>query len=187
MNERKKELLEKINENDKRIQKQKEENQKEINNKLLEKAMKDEDVSDSLEMFELQMEFQKKKKIKEMKERDKRLEQLQNDKIRINLMKKKLNEDLENRKNILKKKVEHILSNRTFYKREDIYKKVFNEDELSEIQKNSPQDNETEYSYQKSINDSKRKENDNKQIKKNINEENNENTTDDNEFFLTQG
>ena len=136
MNERKKEIIEKINENDKRIQKQKEENQKEINNKLLEKAMKDEDVSDSLEMFELQMEFQKKKKIKEMKEREKKLEELQNDKIRINLLKKKLNDELQNRKIILKKKVDHILSNGTFYKKEDIYKKVFNKDELSEIKKN---------------------------------------------------
>jgi hypothetical protein len=182
MNKRKKDIIEKINENDKRIQKQKEENLKQINNKLLEKAMKEEDVSDSLEMFELQMEFQKKKKIKEMKERDKRLEQLQNDKIRINLMKKKLNEDLENRKLILKKKVDNILSNRTFYKKEDIYKKVFNEDELSEIQKNSPQDNETEYSYQVS----KRKENENKKIN-NINEQNKENNNEDDDFFLTQG
>ena len=85
--ERKKLLLLKFEETDKRIQKQKAENNKQLSYKILEKDMKNEDISDSLEMNKYQMLFRKKQKLFEMKKRDKRLEKLQKEKIRINLQK----------------------------------------------------------------------------------------------------
>ena len=98
--------------------------------------MKNEDIEDSLQMFDKQKQFEKQQKINEMEERDKRLEKMQKDKIKINLMKKKLNDDLQTRKIFLKNKVNNILTSGNYNNKDDIYKKVFSEDELSQMQLN---------------------------------------------------
>ncbi len=179
--ERKKLLLLKFEETDKRIQKQKAENNKQLSYKILEKDMKNEDISDSLEMNKYQMLFRKKQKLFEMRKRDKRLEKLQKEKIRINLQKKKLKDDLISRKNYLRNKVNLILSKGHYNSKIDIYRKVFSNDEFNEITKNlSPEElgNKTEYKndFHKEDNKSRQK----NEIKSECNEKNN-----DEEFFLT--
>jgi hypothetical protein len=179
--ERKKLLLLKFEETDKRIQKQKAENNKQLSYKILEKDMKNEDISDSLEMNKYQMLFRKKQKLFEMRNRDKRLEKLQKEKIRINLQKKKLKDDLISRKNYLRNKVNLILSKGHYNSKIDIYRKVFSNDEFNEITKNlSPEElgNKTEYK-----NDFHKEDNKIRQ-KNEFNSESNEKNNDE-EFFLT--
>ena len=185
MQEKKKQLLEKFSENDKRIQKQKDENEKNINDKNLEKQMKQEDISDSLQMFENQLEFKKQQKLNEMDERDKRLEKMHQDKIKINIKKRKLNDDLQARKIVLRNKVNNILASGNYNDKDDIYKKVFSEEELKQIQKNLPP--EEKEKEEKNNEEKKEDENKNNKVKmKKINTEDAQKNKEDQELFVTQ-
>lgn len=70
-----------------RIQKQKEENDKELMNKHLESAMKREDTIANLRRFERQKEFEREKKILTMIKKEKRLAEFKKQKTQINLQK----------------------------------------------------------------------------------------------------
>ena len=106
--------------------------------------MKSEDISESLGRFEKQQEYKKRKKIEEMERRDARLAKMREEKEKINEKKRRLNEDLQARKIILRNKVNNILESGNYKNKDDIYKKVFSEDELNEIKKNSPNEEEEE-------------------------------------------
>ena len=99
--------------------------------------MKEEDINESLERFEKQQQYQKQKKIEEMEKRDKRLAKMKEDKIKINEKKKQLNEDLQARKITLRNKVSNILESGRYKNKNDIYQKVFSEEELNEIKKSN--------------------------------------------------
>ena len=99
--------------------------------------MKEEDINESLERFEKQQQYQKQKKIEEMEKRDKRLAKMKEDKIKINEKKKQLNEDLQARKIALRNKVTNILESGRYKNKNDIYQKVFSEEELNEIKKSN--------------------------------------------------
>ena len=99
--------------------------------------MKEEDINESLERFEKQQQYQKQKKIEEMEKRDKRLAKMKEDKIKINEKKKQLNEDLQARKIALRNKVTNILESGKYKDKNDIYQKVFSEEELNEIKKSN--------------------------------------------------
>ena len=79
-----------------------------------------------------------------MEKRDLRLAKMKEERIKINEKKRKLNEDLQERKIILRNKVNNILESGNYKNKDDIYKKVFSEDELNEIKKNSPNEEEEE-------------------------------------------
>ncbi len=106
--------------------------------------MKSEDISESLGRFEKQQEYKKQKKIEEMERRDERLAKMRKEKEKINEKKRRLNEDLQARKIILKNKVTNILESGNYKNKDDIYRKVFSEDELNEIKKNTTEDTEEE-------------------------------------------
>ena len=106
--------------------------------------MKEEDISESLGRFEKQKEYQKQKKIEEMEKRDLRLAKMKEEKIKINEKKRKLNEELQARKIILRNKVNNILENGNYKSKNDIYEKVFSEEELNEIKKMSNDDKNEE-------------------------------------------
>ena len=97
--------------------------------------MKEEDISESLGRFEKQQQYQKQKKIEEMEKRDQRLAKMKEEKIKISEKKKKLNEDLQARKIALRNKVTNILESGKYKDKNDIYQKVFSEEELNEIKK----------------------------------------------------
>ena len=99
--------------------------------------MKEEDISESLGRFEKQQQYQKQKKIEEMEKRDQRLAKMKEEKIKISEKKKKLNEDLQARKIALRNKVTNILESGKYKDKNDIYQKVFSEEELNQIKKSN--------------------------------------------------
>ena len=136
MNRRKK-LIEKFSHSEERIKKQKEDNDKELTNKHLLAAMKREDTLDNLERFEKMREVKRLNQIKKIKQRNEQIENFHNEKERIKSTKKKLGTDLTLRKKSLKSKVSDILMNGKYKSKEDIYKQVFNEDELNTLEQNN--------------------------------------------------
>ena len=131
--------------------------------------MKEEDISESLGRFEKQKEYQKQKKIEEMEKRDLRLAKMKEEKIKINEKKRKLNEELQARKIILRNKVNNILENGNYKSKNDIYEKVFSEEELNEIKKMSNDDKNEEKKDEDFFLTQDKKDNKNKS-KKNKNE-----------------
>ena len=131
--------------------------------------MKEEDISESLGRFEKQKEYKKKKKIEEMEKRDLRLAKMKEERIKINEKKRKLNEDLQARKIILRNKVNNILESGNYKTKNDIYQKVFSEEELNEIKKMSNDDENENQKEEKKDEDFflTQDKNDNKSKKKN--------------------
>ena len=167
MEKRRLKILDKYLETEKRIKKQKDENDKELLNKYLTVAMKREDTVNNLERFERQQEFEREQKIDRIKKKDKRLSEIQRQKTEINIKKRQLSNSLSNRKKELVGKANNILSSGEYKNVDEIFKKVFNEDELNAI-------------YNK---------NDEKKEEKNENDEYNfddENKNDKGQFFTTQ-
>jgi hypothetical protein len=72
-----------------------------------------------------------------MEKRDQRLAKMKEEKIKISEKKKKLNEDLQARKIALRNKVTNILESGKYKDKNDIYQKVFSEEELNEIKKSN--------------------------------------------------
>jgi hypothetical protein len=131
--ERRKKILNKYFETEERIKKQKDENNKELLNRNLTIAMKREDTMNNLERFERQQEFERQRKINRLLKKDKKLSDLQKQKTEINIKKKELSKNLSNRKKELIGKANTILSSGEYNNVDEIFKKVFNEDELNTI------------------------------------------------------
>ena len=135
MNRRKK-LMEKFSNSAEKIKKQKEDNDKEITNRHLLAAMKREDTFENLQRFENLRELKRKNQVKKIEKRAEKFEYFHNQKERIKSTKKQLGTDLTLRKRLLKDKVSSILFSGKYTSKEDIYKKVFNEDELQTLGQN---------------------------------------------------
>ena len=131
--ERRKKILDKYLETEERIKKQKAENDKEMLNKHLTIAMKREDTINNLERFEMQQEYERQRKINKLLKRDKKLSNLRNQKNEISNKKKELSKQLSNRKKELIGKANIILSSGEYNNVDEIFKKVFNEEELNII------------------------------------------------------
>ena len=157
--DRRKKLIEKFSYSAEKIRKKKEDNDKELINKHLLAAIKREDTLDNLRRFEKLREIKRLNQIKKIKQRTEKFENFHNEKERIKSTKKQLGTDLTLRKKSLRDKVSSILNSGKYKSKEDIYKKVFNEEELNAIGQN--------------INENKKATTMN-------------NTRNDEEFFLTQ-
>ncbi len=70
-----------------------------------------------------------------MEKRDLRLAKMKEERIKINEKKRKLNDELQARKIVLRNKVNNILESGNYKTKNDIYQKVFSEEELNEIKK----------------------------------------------------
>ena len=141
---RRKKILDKYLETEERIKKQKDENNKELKNKYLTIAMKREDTVNNLERFERQQEFERQRKINKLMKKDKRLYDLQKQKTEINIKKKELSKNLSNRKQELIGKANTILLSGEYNNVDEIFNKVFNEDELNVIYSSNNNQNENE-------------------------------------------
>ena len=132
MNRRRK-LIEKFSHSEEKIKKKKEDNDKELINKHLLAAMKREDTLDNLRRFEKLREIKRLNQVKKINQRKEKFEIFHNEKEKIKTTKKQLGADLTLRKKSLRDKVTSILNSGKYKSKEDIYKKVFNEDELNAI------------------------------------------------------
>ena len=65
---------------------------------------------------------------------------MKDERIKINEKKRKLNGELQARKIVLRNKVNNILESGNYKTKNDIYQKVFSEEELNEIKKMSNDD-----------------------------------------------
>ena len=113
-----------------KIKKQKKENEKKISEKFLELAIKREDTCKNLIRHERQQELERQKKLNFIDKRNERWIELQKQKDEINFQKKILSQNVSKRKIELLKKVRNILTSGNFQSKDDIYKKVFNDEEL---------------------------------------------------------
>ena len=103
--------------------------------------MKREDNVSNLERFERQQEFERQKKINKLLKKEKRLLDLQKQKTEINVKKKELSQSLSNRKKELIGKANTILMSGEYSNVDEIFKKVFNEEELNTIYNHYSEEN----------------------------------------------
>ena len=122
--------------NEEKIKNQKKENEKKINDKYLEIAIKREDINKNLIRYERQKELKRQKKFESLGKRSEKLEEIQRQKNEINNIKRELSNNVLQRKNELLKKVKNIISEGSFTSKDDIYLKVFNNEELGLLGKN---------------------------------------------------
>ena len=127
---RRKQLIEKRDLNDKRIKKQKEENDKELEKRYLTIAMKREDTAANLERYERVMELERQKKLQKLIKKDNRLLGLQKQKSDIQKKKLELNMEMLSRKKVLHERMNDILVSGKYETLDDVYEQVFNEEEL---------------------------------------------------------
>ena len=134
---RRKKILDKYLQTEERIKKQKDENSKDLLNKYLTVAMKREDTINNLQRFERQQEFEREQKIDKLKKKDERLSAIKRQKTEIDIKKKQLNKSLSNRKKELVGKANNILTSGEYNNVDEIFKRVFNNDELDVIYNNN--------------------------------------------------
>ena len=99
--------------------------------------MKREDTINNLERFERQQEFEREQKLEKLKKKDERLSAIKRQKTEINIKKKQLNKSLSNRKKELVGKANNILTSGEYNNVDEIFKRVFNNDELNVIYNNN--------------------------------------------------
>ena len=103
--------------------------------------MKREDTLNNLERFEKMKEIKRLNQVKKIEKRTEQLESFHNKRERIKSTKKQLGTNLTLRKKALKSKVSSILLTGKYKSKEDIYKQVFNEDELNLLTQNNDKKN----------------------------------------------
>ena len=99
-------------------------------NKYLVAAMKREDTAENLSRYERQQELERQKKVQQIEKRNEKVADMQKEKQKINDQKRTMGNNLAERKKLLMDKVSAILTTGHYSTKEDIYRKVFNEDEL---------------------------------------------------------
>ena len=114
-----------------KILKQKELNNRETQERFIESSMKKEDIEDNLRMKERAKEFERIKKLAEIEERNKRVENIKQQKIKLYEERRKMNRSLEKDKEKLLLKFNEIMSQRGGKSKEDVMKKLFDEDILN--------------------------------------------------------
>ena len=83
MEERKKSLLDKFSKSEDRINKQKDLNNRTMTSKFLQQTIRQEDSNENVSRYEKQMEYAKQKKLEQIKERERRLAEMQRQKLEI--------------------------------------------------------------------------------------------------------
>ena len=174
--QRRDKLLEKYTQSEEKIKKQKEDNDKMLMNKHLMAAIKRDDTQENLSRYERQQELERKRKVEKIEQRSKRLDDMQKEKEKINLQKRIMGNNLIERKKLLLDKVSSILTTGNFRSKEDIYRKVFNEEELQTLG----------YSMNKTISSHNSRTKRNSKINKTEANDEEKNKVEDG-FFLTQG
>jgi len=138
---RRKRILDKYVLTEARIQRKKEENDKELMNKHLEIAMKREDTIANLRRFEKLKEFERENKMQTIIKREKRLAEFKKQKTQINLQKIKLSKELSDRRQFLIGKANKILLSGDYSNVNEIFTKVFNKDEMELLKQNKEEEN----------------------------------------------
>ena len=174
--QRRDKLLEKYTQSEEKIKKQKEDNDKMLMNKHLMAAIKRDDTQENLSRYERQQELERKRKVEKIEQRSKRLDDMQKEKEKINLQKRIMGNNLIERKKLLLDKVSSILTTGNFRSKEDIYRKVFNEEELQTLG----------YSMNKTISSHNSRTKRNSKINNTEANDEEKNKVEDG-FFLTQG
>jgi len=175
--QRRDKLLEKYTQNEEKIKKQKEDNDKMLMTKHLLAAIKRDDTTENLSRYERQQELERKRKVEKIELRNKRMEDMQKEKEKISIQKRIMGNNLANRKKLLMDKVSTILTNGHFKSKEDIYRKVFNEEELQTLG----------YSMNKTITSSNNRMKRNSKLLKTEGNDEEKNNKNEDGFFLTQG
>ena len=122
------ELLKKINSNQEKILKQKELNNREMQERFIESSMRQEDIEDNLRMKEKAKEFDRLKKLSEIEERNKRVENIKLQKLLIYEERRKMNQTLEKDKENLLLKFNELMSQRGHKSKEAVLQQLFNGD-----------------------------------------------------------
>ena len=122
MEKNRQELLKKINSNQERILKQKELNNRESQERFIETSMKKEDIEDNLRMKERAKEYERLKKLSEIEERNRRVENIKNQKMQLYEERRKMNRSLEKDKENLLLKFNEIMSQRGGKSKEEVMK-----------------------------------------------------------------
>ena len=118
-------LINKINLNQEKILKQKEKNVRGTQERLIEAAIRQEDIEDNLRMKERAKEFVRLKKMEEMEEKSRRAENVKMQKLRIYEERKKMNRSLEKDKENLLMKFNELMSQRGIKSKEEVMKQLF--------------------------------------------------------------
>ena len=171
--ERRKKLIEKYTRSEEKIQKQKEDNDKDLMNRYLLAAIKREDTAENLCRYERQQELERQKKVQKIELRNEKMADMQKEKEKINNQKRTMGNNLAERKKLLLDKVSNILSSGHYKTKEDIYRKVFNDDELQTLGYEPNKNADNNESQNKKKNESTKQEN--------------KTTNNEDGFFLTQG
>ena len=133
---RRKELLKKFTENEKKTEKQKEEKHRLMTERLFEKSIHREDNSYNVERYNKQLEYRKMLKLEEIEERQRRIAEIQRQKLEMAEAKRQQQEELKLRKTRMLSEVNILLRSGGYKSKEEIYQKVFSEEELREINNN---------------------------------------------------
>ena len=130
------ELLKKINSNQEKILKQKELNVRESQERYIESSMRKEDIEDNLRMKERAKEFYRLKKLADIEERNKRLENIKLQKMLIYEERRKMNETLVKDKEHLLLRFNELMSHRGDKSKDDLMKELFKGDNTKAMKNN---------------------------------------------------
>ena len=124
------ELIKKINSSQERILKQKELNNREAQERYIELAIKKDDIEENLRMKENLKEFERLKRLAEIEERNRRIEGIKLQKLKIYEERRKMNRTLENEKEYLLTRFNELMSQKGKQRKskEELMNQLFNED-----------------------------------------------------------
>jgi centrosomal protein CEP76 len=121
------EILSRINRMDGKIDQQKAANKREIYERMIEDAIKQDDIEDNIRKKENQDTFKRMKKLTEMEEKDKTIASIQQQKLKIFEERKKMNKELEKNKEELINRFNAIMKKKGNKTKEEIFQMLFNE------------------------------------------------------------
>ncbi|MCQ2815852.1 MAG: hypothetical protein MJ252_01170 [archaeon] len=128
--ERRLRLLQRFDKTDKRIQTQKEKNQRIIMDKNYSNSVRRLDAGESVKEKEMQMDFHNSLKLQEIIERQKRAEDLQKKRYLLSCKKIKMKDEMKEKKESLINKVHEIMSKGKVQEKDDIYRQIFSREDL---------------------------------------------------------
>ena len=183
------EILKRINSNQEKILKQKELNNRETQERFIESSIKKEDIEDNLRMKERAKEFERLKKMAEIEERNKRVETIKLQKLKLYEERRRMNRSLEKDKENLLLKFNEIMSQRGGKSKEDIMTKLFNEDTSNSTKFKTIKTNKSSIDAFKTASNTNNNSKSMKTLNNKIVEENNDNDYNDFQkdynFFVT--
>ena len=105
-----------------------EDNLKLSKERFIELTMRKEDIENNIKDKERAYQFMRKKKIKEIEEKNRKIERIINKKMDIYEQRRKMNLEMEKNKEILLDKFHKIMNNKKNKNKNQIMKELFNED-----------------------------------------------------------